>query len=125
MSRSCELTHLAVPLEEAEGTPSAPSADTDGGDITDWRDGKHCPRLVKLTLFSAASADLSDAWLDGWDGTRWYQLAKLQDGETISLSNTLGWSETFADVGTFERLAVHGTLSASTLTATATPVEEL
>lgn len=133
MERSELINTHRVTLHSAAAALAVPTLVTHGGDITSWRLAQHArnrkasPRLACILIDGAGTLDLTAAKLYGWDETsaKWRFLADLNDAGTISLTVTLGYASVLYDVGLYSRLAVSGTLSASTVTVIAVPLEVL
>jgi hypothetical protein len=79
-----------------------------------------------LSIAGAAALSLTVAILYGWRDSKWHNIADLtndlNNGNAITLSATLAWDRKVFDVQLYERLAISGTLSASTVTVTYTPI---
>jgi hypothetical protein len=120
--RSAKLTNNAVVLHTAAATLAAPSTVAHGASIAGWRQGINAPQRASISIDAAGSLNLTGAIVCGWNGTTWRKIETLD--ATIALTATLGFEVVIDDLGAlYTRLAVTGTLSASTVTITATPIE--
>ena len=128
MPSSRKLNDYKVTLHTAAASLAAPSAVTDGGSIAGWHDNGAAPRHASVKIMAVGGdVSLTVAWLCAYDviDAEWAKVAQLNGGAAITIIETLGWEETFNDVGINARLAVMGTLDANAVTVTAKPIEVL
>jgi hypothetical protein len=133
MERSELINTHRIKLHDAAATLPAPTTVAHGGDISSWRmEGrararKRSSRLALILIDGGGTLNLTASELLGWDDgaatPSWRFLSTLNGGSTISLATTRGFASRLIDVGLYGRLAVQGTLSASTVTVWAVPVE--
>jgi hypothetical protein len=120
-------TTAAVAAMAAFPTAPPPAAgDATCGALTGMRSGAMAPRSLKVSMRAAAAATLSDAFYVGYNvlNTIWEELGRVRDGNPVTLSATRGFAQILRDVpACYTHLSIVGTLSASTLTAEAEPIE--
>lgn len=92
---------------------SAPSGGSAGAALSTWLEGQFAPSIAVLKIVSAGTVNLTDFWLDVYDGTNWYQAILLNQGRTIPLLVGKHYTERVLDIGMWSRVACHGTFSAS------------
>lgn len=129
MSRSAPSSGKEVTLHAAAASLPALTLATEGEDISSWRQGPQAPRVVEIAIDANGGAGtLADGYLCGYHTgkTMWRKLAKIQNGETITLTATCGWADTFVDVAGYDRLALEGTVGGgNAVDVYARPVEVL
>jgi hypothetical protein len=125
-SQSTISHESTITLHSAATSLAAPSLSSDGADITALRRGRFAPRDSIVTIDATGTVSLTDAYICGYDANdaKWRALAKLNQGDTIALTATIGYAEKVFDVACFSRVAVMGTFT-GTLTVRLKPVENL
>jgi hypothetical protein len=131
MGRSKKLHDKEVYLHTAAATLAAPSLAADGGVTSGWKQGGFAPRGVAVAIDAVGgNVKLTDAILCAYDDDprtvpvpMWRQVARLNNGDDIDITTTLGWEEIFLDIGVNASLAVFATLSANAVNVRAKPVE--
>lgn len=111
----------------ADAAIIAPTGATSGAAITDLALGGHMPSTVMMKITAAGNATLTDGTVYGYDpiATDWTIIGLLNRGLVITLTAAIGYSQRMVDVGVFSRIAVSGTLSASTATITLKAIEHI
>lgn len=135
-ARSVLLTDRAKTIRDAQNAaavalfPTAPPPPAPGdatcGPLAGFKQGSHGPRTIKVSMRTAAAATLSDAIYVGYNAAKtiWEEIGRVRDGNPVTLSNTRGFAQLLRDVpACYTHLSIVGTLSASTLTAEAEPLE--
>jgi hypothetical protein len=133
--RQVLLPSITLEIEAAQATLPAPSSASDGEAVPDnWRQGAskgHSHVKTMLTIDAAGSCNIAaGAYLAGMDADENWRLVKYLNvlngvPTQIDLTANVGFAECLENVGVWRRLAVVGTLSTSTVTCKATPIEEI
>lgn len=114
------------------GTLPAPSAATDGVDVTKWRpfSGMGYTKCV-VTLIGDAAVTVTSGVLYGYGpygiggAFVWSAIGQLNSGASISLTATAGYAEDVDLPSIFDRLAVGGTVAGGNAGYTVTPLAEV
>ena len=110
-----------VTIESAQATLPAPTGASDGVAV-DF--GESSPQLYLLGISGSTTISLTDASIWGYRNGAWSQITPLNNGDAIALTSTGGRCFMLYALGVFDRLALVGTVSAGTVTAVVTPLQE-
>jgi len=118
---------VALYTAAADAAIIAPTLATSGASIADLQLGSTVPSVLMLTIVAAGSCTFTDGTVYGYDpvSAKWMQIGLLNRGLVITLTAAVGYAQRVIDVGIFSRIAVSGTLSASTATISLTAIDHI
>lgn len=117
-----------VTLHSAVATLPVPTTAASGADVRSVLTTAAAHSL-ELTIQGDAAATLSNVKLWGYDGSDWFEIARPNNGLSISIISSaaifLGYSERFIDIAIYERLMLSATVSAGNITVKVREIENM
>lgn len=129
MANRMQPVHGLLVEKAAAAALSAPSASTDGVDITGWRQYSSAAghTVAVLAIDSSTTTTLTSPTLYGYGpygpaaASQWFSLGTLNSGSSIALTAGVGFAQVIQFPCAFTRLAIGATVSAGDVGYTLTP----
>jgi hypothetical protein len=113
--------------EAAAATLPTPSGSGSGLSLSTWLMGGTGYGMAEVVLTAAGSSTVTSATLYGFEPVtnEWVTTAALNNGNSISLTATLGYDQAIEMPQAFTRLDIGGTVSGSNVGYTLIPIAEV